>query len=148
MWCINFLLILFIIIGCLPKPNLAYNRDFIVATRAQACSLDSSIITNLKALGILKKRGRGRGGSSKVSAFFYNVNGREKLERSLDNKLDLNKIGNHSFVFLSETWLTEKKSSSLFPDKDFFVEHAEKNARGRPFGGIEMYVSKHLQATP
>jgi len=89
----------------------------------------------------LKKK-KNRAGRTKRSVLFLNVHGRENFER-LFKRSDFEK---HAVVFLSETWMVKSKSSSLFPTKDSYHVHADKKPRGRPFGGLEMYVSLHLQA--
>ena len=124
MWCVNFLAFIWCLLWILPNPSSGENRDFLLQLSAQTCPLDAGIITTMKTLGILKKRKKGRGGLSKISALFYNVDGREKFERSSDPA----DLGNHSFTFLAETWLMEHKSSPLLSNKDFFVVHADKNA--------------------
>ena len=99
MCCMNLFLVVLACIWSFPSNSNALNREFLLQARAQACSLDDSIITTIKSLGILKKK-KSQGGSRNIAAFFYNVDGREQLERNLDPS----KIGSHSFTFFSETY--------------------------------------------
>jgi len=72
-----------------------------------------------------------------------NVHGRENFKRLCK---DLSTVEKNAIIFLCETWTVQTKSLPLFPSKDHFVVHADKHTKGRPFGGLEIYVSRHLQA--
>ena len=94
--------------------------------------------------GILKKKKNKRRGRTKARLLFLNCHGRASMERTLSTDTwDL--LNKNSFLFLSETWMTEQKYQDLFPEKTTFVVHAKKKSKGRPFGGLQMIINKTLK---
>ena len=65
---------------------------------------------------IVKKKRNRRRGRTKARLLFLNCHGRASMERTLSNETwDL--LNKNSILFLSETWMTEKKYQDLFPEK-------------------------------
>ncbi|KAG1650721.1 hypothetical protein GQR58_027787 [Nymphon striatum] len=80
-----------------------------------------------------------RSGLSLHSILFLNAHGIRTALASTPQ------LAHHSIAFFSETW--DPTSSPLITDKDFFSVAATKPpGRGRPYGGLHMYVNPKLNA--
>lgn len=105
-------------------------------------------ISIFEALSHVKKKEKrpNRGGGSKISSIFYNIDGKSKF--GLSCKVE--EFSKHGVLFFCETWITENKPTPpLIDGKDCFVSFARQplGGRGRPSGGLEMYVSSSLCAS-
>ncbi|KAG1693346.1 hypothetical protein GQR58_007097 [Nymphon striatum] len=75
-----------------------------------------------------------RSGLSLNSILFFNAYGIRTALASTPQ------LAHHSIAFFSETW--DPTSSPLITDKDFFSVAATKPpGRGRPYGGLHMYIN-------
>ncbi|KAG1667819.1 Acetylcholinesterase [Nymphon striatum] len=87
---------------------------------------------------MMTHRGK-RSGLSLHSILFLNAHGIRTALASTPQ------LAHHSIAFFSETW--DPTSSPLITDKDFFSVAATKPpGRGRPYGGLHMYVNPTLNA--
>lgn len=60
----------------------------------------------------------------------------------------MNEIMKNSVSFLSETWLTSTKYTSMFERKFCMVSHADKYTKGRQFGGLHIIANPNLKPKP
>lgn len=86
---------------------------------------------------------RRRRGKTSISCLFLNTHGLKSalLDTSLTDQL------NHSILFFSETWLSCPSQSPSRTNFDFFNVPATKPpGRGRPSGGLQLYVHPRFKA--
>ena len=91
-----------------------------------------------------KTRRDKRAGKAKIKMIFANTHGLASFLRA-SNIINLTK---NSVCFLSETWVTKHKYTNVFDEKFCMVYHADKNKRGRPFGGLQLIVNPKLNPQP
>ena len=122
-----------------------YSPDFLYSQRwkSERNQLPNSQLKALEEHGILSNKIhlRKRNGRTKISTSFINCHGRAAFLRSADKSF----LQKHSVIFFSETMLIENKHHLCLENKTNFHVHAEHPRRGRPIGGLEMYVSSYLQ---
>ena len=92
--------------GDINSRNLLLNSRYTTPPKTGLDWLNKN--SNDALAGILKKKKNKRKGRTKARLLFLNCHGRASMERTLSNDTwDL--LNKNSFLFLSETWMTEHK---------------------------------------
>lgn len=78
---------------------------------------------------------------SRIEIVFVNCHGKNRFMAATDNTF----LNQFQVIFLSETWETESKYMPVFKHKRSFVVHAKKDPKGRPYGGLQIYIEQSLE---